>query len=95
MDMLQQSLVNLANREGLGREAGKDFKSAFSPAWCMAGNRVAFLSASFFFLILCICFVRERERERESACVCMSRGGAEREGMRENPKEAAHCQCET
>ena len=41
---------------------------------------------NFFFFLKFIYFERGKQRERES------RGGAEREGERESPKQAPHCQ---
>ena len=47
-----------------------------------------------FIFIFCLFILREREKEqeREGENVHTSRGGAEREGGRENPKQAPHCQ---
>ena len=48
---------------------------------------VANISESYFFLSLFTYF------EREKACMHASKGGAEIEGERENPKQALQCQC--
>ena len=52
-------------------------------------NRIQFKPVSFLFLYYNVfkVYLFVFERDRDSA----SRGGAEREGKRENPKQALHC----
>ena len=73
----------IVNKAEINMGIGLCFELVFSFSWINTQSGIGGSYGSSIFSSLFIYFERDRERE--------SRGGAEREVERENPKQAPHC----